>query len=119
VVARPDPLNISDVLYVIYHQTILDGIVKALTNLPAHEIGSRDAVMALLSLRDQFRFLGTSIEIFEKPTKDPETIRRLLALDEAERRRYLAGRQPTLAKTVRDHLTTIQDGYYALARALN
>jgi hypothetical protein len=119
VVARPDPLNISDVLYVIYHQTNLDRIVKALTNLPAHEIGSRDAVMALLSLRDQFRLLGTSIEIFETPIKDPVAVKRLLELDEAERRQYLTGQQPILAKNVRDRLATIQRDYEALARALH
>jgi hypothetical protein len=119
VVARPDPLNISDVLYIVYHQTIIDGIVKALTNLPAQEIGSRDAVMALLSLRDQFRILGTSIEIFETPINDPVAVKRLLELDEAERRQYLTGRQPILAKNVRDRLAIIQRDYEALARALN
>ena len=119
VFARPDPLNISDVLYVIYHQNIIDGIVQALTNLPAHEVGSRDAVIALSSLRDQFRFLGTSIEIFETPVKDPAAVKGLLALDEAERRRYLTGRQPILAKNVLDRLATIQRDYEALARALN
>jgi hypothetical protein len=117
--ARPDPLDISDILYVIYHQTIIDGIVQALTNVPTHEIGSRDAAIALLSLRDQFRCLGTSIEIFETPTKDPGTVKRLLALDGAERRQYLTGRQPTLAKNVRDRLVTIRRDYEALTRALN
>ena len=117
--ARPDPLGISDVLYVVYHQTIISGIVQALTNVPAHEIGSRDAVIALLSLRDQFRLLSTSIEIFETPTKDPGTVKRLLALGEVERRQYLTGRQPILAKNVQDRLATIQRDYEALGRALN
>jgi hypothetical protein len=75
--------------------------------------------MALLNLRDQFRFLGTSIELFETPTKDPGMVKRLVALDDVERRRYLIGRQPTLAKNVRDRLATIQRDYEALARALN
>jgi hypothetical protein len=119
VFARPDPLNISDVLYVIHHQTIIDGVVQALTSVPPHEVGSRDAVMALSSLRDQFRFLGTSIEIFETPVKDPVAVKGLLALDDAERRQYLTGRQPILAKNVRDRLATIQRDYEALARALN
>jgi hypothetical protein len=117
--ARPDPLDIPGVLYVIYHQTIINGIVQTLTNIPAHEIGSRGAVIALWSLRDQFRFLSTSIEIFETPTKDPGTVKRLLALGEAERRQYLTGRQPILAKNVRDCVATIQRDYEALGRALN
>ena len=117
-IARPDPFGISDVLYVIYHQTIIDGIVQTLTSVPAQEIGSRDAVMALLSLRDQFRFLSTSIEIFETPAKDSGTVKRLLALGAAERQRYLTGRQPILAKNVRDRLATIQRDCEALGRAL-
>jgi hypothetical protein len=117
--ARPDSLDISTVLYLIYHQTIIDGIVQALTNVPAHEIGSPDAITVLLSLRDQFRSLGTSIEIFETPTKDPGTVKRLLTLDDAERRQYLTRRQPILAKNVRDRFAAIQSDYEALARALN
>jgi hypothetical protein len=117
--AQPGALDIALILYVNYHQTMIDGIVRELAKIPADEIGSREAIAALLSLRDHLRFLVTSIEIFETPIKDSGTIKRLSALDEAERRRYLADRQPTLAKAVRDHLTTIQNGYYVLARALN
>ena len=117
--ARPGSLDISVVVYAIHNRTFIEGIVEALTNVPVHDIGSRDAVVALLSLRDQFRFLGTSIEIFETPTKDPGMVKRLVALDETERRQYLNGRQPTLAKNVGDRLATIQRDYEALARALN
>jgi hypothetical protein len=117
--ARPSRLDIPDVLYVIYYEAALDGIVQSLENVSTHEIGSRDAVIALSNLRDQFRFLGTSIQIFETPIKDPGTIKKILALDEVERRQYLAGRQPTLAKNVRDRLAGIQRDYDELVRALN
>ena len=116
--ARPSHLDIPDVLYVIYYETVIESIVQALTNVPTHEIGSRDVVIALSNLRDQFRFLGMSIQIFETPIEDPRTIKRILALDEAERRQYLAGRQPTLAKNVRDRLAGIQRDYDVLVRAL-
>jgi hypothetical protein len=117
--ARPGPLDISSLMYVFYNQSIIDGIVQALTCVPAPGNGSRDAAVALSSLRDQFRFLGTSIEIFDTPTTKPATIQRLLALDEAKRREYLAGRQPILAKNVRDRVATIQKDYETLAQALN
>jgi hypothetical protein len=116
--ARPSHLDIPAVLYVIYYETVIDGIVQALTNVPTHEIGSRDALIALSNLRDQFRFLGRSIQIFETPIEDPRTIKKILALDEAERRQYLAGRQPTLAKNVQDRLAGIQRDYDVLVRAL-
>ena len=116
--ARPSHFDIPAVLYVIYYETVINGIVQALTNVPTHEIGSRDAVIALSNLRDQFRFLGRSIQIFETPIEDPQTIKRILALDEAERRQYLAGRPPTLVKNIRDRLAGIQRDYDVLARAL-
>ena len=62
--AHDDPLKIASTLSVAYHPTVVDAIVHALTNVPAHEVGSRDGVIALLSLRDQFTFLQKSIEIF-------------------------------------------------------
>jgi hypothetical protein len=118
--ARPGPIDISSLMYVFYNQSIIDGIVQALTSVPAPGSGSRDAAVALSSLRDQFRFLGTSIEIFDTPpTTKPATIQRLLALDEAKRREYLAGRQPILAKNVRDRVAIIQKDYEALAQVLN
>ena len=116
--AQPGPLEISAIIYVIYQQTAIDGVVQALTDVPAHEIGSREAA-TLLSLRDRFRSLVTSMEIFETPIKDPRAIKRLLALDDAERRRYLTGLQPVLDEIVRDRLATIQRDYAALARALS
>jgi hypothetical protein len=112
-------LDISDVVYAVHHRTIIEGIAEALTNVSVHDIGSRDGVVALLSLRDQFQFLGKSIEIFGTPTQDAGMLKRLVALDETERRQYLTDRQPILSKNVGDRLATIQRDYDALARALN
>jgi hypothetical protein len=117
--AQPNTLDISSITFAIHQQTAIDGIVQALTNVAAREIGARDAVAALSSLRDQLRSLGPSIEIFERRIKDPETLKRLLALDGAQRRQYLTARQPALADNVRDRLATIQKDYDTLARALH
>src|SRR4030088_3208844 len=59
--AGPGSLEISGFVYAVYNRTFIEGVVEALTNVPVHDIGSRDGVLALLSIRDQFRFLGTSI----------------------------------------------------------
>jgi hypothetical protein len=117
--AQPGPLEISAIIYVIHQQTAIDGVVQALTNVRAHGIGSRDVVIALSRLQDQFRSLIASIEILETPIKDPRALKRVLALDDAERRRYLTGLRPVLDENVRDHITTIQRDYAALARALS
>jgi hypothetical protein len=119
VFAQAGPLEISAIIYVIYQQTAIDGVVQALTNVRAHEIGSRDALPALSRLQDQFRSLVKSIEILETPIKDPRAVKRLLALDDAERRRYLSGLRPVLDENVRDRVATIQRDYAALARALS
>src|ERR1700738_3471320 len=116
---RPGSLDIVTVIYTIRHRTLLDGIVEALTNVSVHDIGSREGVVALLNLRDQFQFLGPSIEIFETPTTDPEMVKTLLALNETERQQYLTGRQPALAEKVGDRLAAIERDYEALARGLN
>jgi hypothetical protein len=116
---RPGSLDIVTVIYTIRHRTLLEGIVEALTNVSVHDIGSREGVVALLNLRDQFQFLGPSIEIFETPTTDPQMVKTLLALNETERQQYLTGRQPALAEKVGDRLATIERDYEALARALN
>src|ERR1700693_6099673 len=51
VFAQPGPLEISGIIYVIHQQTAIDGIVQALTNVRAHEIGSRYALPALSRLQ--------------------------------------------------------------------
>ena len=117
--AQPGPLEISAIIYVIYQQTAIDGVVQALTNVRAQEIGSHEAVSALSRLQDQFRSLITSIEILETPIKDPRAVKRLLALDDAERRRSLTVLRPVLDENVRDRVATIQRDYAALARALS
>lgn len=52
------PLNI----YNVYDKTIINGIVEALSAAPLYEIDSPEAIGALLSLRDQFVFLGHQVD---------------------------------------------------------
>ena len=60
-------------IYGVYDQTIVDGVVHALTNAPAHEVGTPEGVIALLMLRDQFVFLGVAMEKYLKgPEQLPE-----------------------------------------------
>ena len=49
----------------LYHRSVTDGLAQALANIPFHEVGSHEAVLALLSTQGQFaRFLPQSIEAF-------------------------------------------------------
>jgi hypothetical protein len=57
----------------IYDKSIVEGIVLALKAAPAHEISSRDGVLALVSLRQQFDLLWQKVDQYlEHPAKDPE-----------------------------------------------
>lgn len=60
-------------LYLTYDKSITEGLVRALTGIPMHEIGSSKAVASLLLFTDQFTFLDRAIEKFHAgPLKDPD-----------------------------------------------
>jgi hypothetical protein len=107
----------------VYDKTIIDGVVGALSNAPVHEVGSRDAVMALLSLRDQFVFLGIAVETFlARPHNHPVLrmgIEQLSQPNEREQRQELVAiGEAVLAKNVRTHLDKIRGNYISLERAV-
>ncbi|CAG9197071.1 hypothetical protein BVIET440_290005 [Burkholderia vietnamiensis] len=63
-------------LYMSYDKSIIEGLVRALTGIPMHEIGSSKAVASLLLFIDQFTFLDRAIEKFHAgPMKDPDVAR--------------------------------------------
>lgn len=65
-------------LYQVYDKSIVNGIVGTLANAPVYELGSTEAVLALLSLRDQFVFLGNAVEKYLDGPWQDEQIGRLL-----------------------------------------
>jgi hypothetical protein len=116
--AEDDPLTVSGRLFIVYHPSVILSIVQALTNVPAHEIGSRNGVIALLKLRDQFTFLQKSIEVFQTPTKDLETAKQVPMMNEQEAREHMRALKPILVKNVRIQLAAIQGHYDSLRQAI-
>ncbi|WP_156545739.1 hypothetical protein [Cupriavidus sp. D384] len=56
-----------------FHQSIIDGLVGALSAMPVHELNSRESVIAMLTIRDQVVFLGNSIRtLVDGAWKHPE-----------------------------------------------
>jgi hypothetical protein len=112
-------------LYSTFDQTIIDGIVRVLSTVPAHEVGSRDGVIALLALRDQVVFLGVAIETYKTPEKNPETEKLFLtyAGDDPENRKILkslrSNTKVVLAANVRGRVATIAQHYATLVKAIN
>ena len=49
-------------IYEVYHKSVIDGLVRALPGVPVHELGTSNAVIALLTLTDQLVFLGSAME---------------------------------------------------------
>jgi hypothetical protein len=106
-----------------YHESIINGVVEALGGVPFHEVGSRDGVMAVLSLRDQLVFLKTSIEIFlagpwRHPDLGPELEQYKAAGETAIVRNLLEVGNNVLAKNVVTHLDVIRHNYLALTEAV-
>jgi hypothetical protein len=106
-------------LYEVYDQSIIDGMVQALSEVPTHEVGSRDAVISLLSLRDQFRFLGRTIEDYKNPRRDPEIAKLLLENEAPERQKIWTEVKAIFAKNVRDRIATIRTDYESLKSAID
>ena len=68
-----DPMDAKSNLYITYDKSITEGLVRALSGIPMHEIGSSKAVASLLLFTDQFTFLDRAIEKFHAgPLKDPD-----------------------------------------------
>jgi hypothetical protein len=105
-------------VYQVYDRTVIDSLVDALTNIPVHEIGSREGVLAILDLRDQTRFLGASVETFINPQIDGETAAMLPGLDPVQARDVLRQRKMVLAGNVKRRADVIAELYAALAGAI-
>ncbi len=73
-VASDSPVQI----YEVYDKSIINGVVAALSAAPLYELGSTNAVIALLALRDQFVFLGNAVETYIAGPWQDEDIRRML-----------------------------------------
>jgi hypothetical protein len=110
-------------MYGVYHKSIIDGVVRALTDIPVHEVGNRDAILALLSLRDQFVFLGVAMEAYMAgPAKDPLVKQGLDSLMEPDggpqRKALLGAAEKVLVSNVRVHFAEIRKNYQAVETAV-
>jgi hypothetical protein len=113
-------LQASVALVDVYDKSIVDGMVRALTDVPVHEVGSRDAVIALLALRDQFVFLGIAMEKYlAGASRDPELQKAIEACDPGTaRRNFIASAEQVLAKNARRRLATIAELYASLKESM-
>lgn len=107
----------SAALYEVYDKTIIDGMVRALTDIPIHELGSRDAVLALLSLRDQYVFLGAAVQEFIAGAQGNTLLQQALDSVGADTKAQIALRKDQkalLARNVRQRVDWIGKHYRAL-----
>jgi hypothetical protein len=108
----------------VYDKSIVEGIVFALNDAPAHEISSRDGVLALVSLRQQFDLLWQKVDLYlEHPTNDRE-IRMTLAQypdpgGTSERTKLIKQVRDIRAGNVRTQIQGIARAYEALKGSLD
>lgn len=98
-------------IYNVYDQTIVDGMVHALTAAPVHEVGSAAGVIAFLALRDQFAFLGVQMkEYLDGPWGHKELRKAIESCgDDREAQRVtIQSGEDVLKKNVRLRLDQIQ-----------
>jgi hypothetical protein len=111
-------------LRTVYDKSIVDGINFALKAAPAHEISTRDGVLALVSLRQRFDSLWQLVDLYlEHPEKDPEVRKELLnypgsdgALDRVA---YIKSVRNVRAVNVRNQIQGIARAYEALKGSLD
>lgn len=108
------PEEIPFNIYNVYDKTIINGVVETLSAAPLYEIDSPEAIGALISLRDQFVFLGRQVEDYlAGPWGNKDMARILEGLREPEyktqRDNYLISSKAVLAKNVKTRIKYIQE----------
>ncbi|WP_146744651.1 hypothetical protein [Herbaspirillum rubrisubalbicans] len=118
--------EISHKIYDVYDKSIIVGVVGALQRVPLHELGSRDAVIAWLSMTDQMVFLGTSVDAFiAGPYQYPglrESLENHAKHDPnplEKRRQLYAQNFNILAKNAKCHLDIIDLDYQILIQSVS
>ncbi|HEY2781074.1 MAG TPA: hypothetical protein VGI90_09860 [Steroidobacteraceae bacterium] len=122
--AATNRLELSGKLYSVYHPRVVDTIVESLTAIPTYLIGSRDAVLALLRLRDQFRFLGESIIDYQSGIVSMAELTKAAEMypNPAERKQAREVADTTwkvLVGNVRNQLGHVRGIYVSLSDAIN
>ena len=117
-------LVLSAQLYNIYDKSIVEGIAFALITAPAHEIGSREGVLALVLLRQQFDLLWKTVDKYlENPWDDPDSRKSLESYPDPggneERAKMFKQIKDARANNVRLRIRTIASAYDALKDSLD
>lgn len=114
--------QLSPRIYEVYDASVIRGVVRALRAIPVHDLGSRNAVIAILSLTDQMVFLEKAMQKFiAGPQKHPElsvAIDCFEPEDIVQRKKCYLGGFEVLAKNIRTHLDKIEKDYGDLMMAM-
>lgn len=63
--SKPSERMVNPAIHELYHRNITDGFARALANIPFHEVGTSEAVAAIVDMQVQFdRFMPNSLETF-------------------------------------------------------
>lgn len=114
-------------LYSAYDRSIIDGMVAALSAAPVYELGDPVAVTALIKMRDQFIFLGESVDTFiagpwKHPDIAPTLIKGCADPDPKFRKAYqdmADSSQKQFAKNALDRVASIQCAFSELSTSLS
>lgn len=110
-------------VYKVYNKPVIDGVVRALQDVPLHELGTGGGVLTILSLTNQLIYLGSALEnLLAGPHKNPDFPKVLESIAQdnyEERQRIIEAAYIGLKRGVELHLDQIDKDVKELKAALN
>lgn len=104
-------------LFGVYHSSVAHGIAGAISTAPIHELRSKEAVLALLDIRDQLLFLDKSIDDYVKPPRSI-SIKDRSELTAERRKEYDESVETIGIKNMNGHLEKIEEHFQVLCKAV-
>ncbi len=105
-------------LSVHFHRSITDGVLSAMSEVPMHEIGMPNSIIAFASLRDQIGFLAQAVERLVAGPPQHEVEKAQYADEPAKARELCARIEHVLVGNVRNHIHAIHREFAVLEREL-
>lgn len=125
--SKPSERMVNLAIHNLYHRSITDGFARALANIPFHEVGTSEAVAAIVDMQVQFeRFMPNSLEVFiagpqnHQSFKDAQTELDISNYPERFNRHEELYEMvfKTLANNVRGNLIRIEDDFQRINEAM-
>jgi hypothetical protein len=118
--SKGTPADVRFALFVSYDKSIVVSMGNAIGNVPFHDVGSSDGVIALLMMRDQFVFLGKAMQALvdgTQPGSDASVGFKAIE-DPVQRKEAEALWYDVKIRNARNHMGRIREHYTEFVSAM-